>query len=273
MRKFFSFPISASPVLRLLDQQTRTAILVAGALLLSVSISVAAEPSGKTGAQSATQAIDYVQAVFSVQYGNKETAGENLLDIKSAGNSYEINFALDHWMLNSDQYARFEMQDCKVRPELYQDSSKRPFKSKETQELKFNWANHEAIFKKKKDEQKTIRLKDNTLAYDPLSFFFEARCALIDGETEFTYPVIRKGSKKDQTYRVTGEELVQTPLGDFKALVVERVRSNPKRQTRLYVAPELDYLLVKIEHQESAMLKIIATLKDMDYKLKPTDTQ
>jgi len=272
MRKSFLFSISAFPALRLFGRQTCTALLIASALLLSVSTTVVAEQANKAGAQTGAQAIDYVQAVFSVQYGNKETAGENLLDIKSDGDSYEVNFDLDHWMLSSNQYARFEMQDCMVRPELYQDTSERPFKSKETQKLKFNWADHEAIFSNK-DDQKKFNFKDDQLAYDPLSFFFEARCALIDGETEFTYPVIRKGDKKDQTYRVTGEELVQTPLGDFKALVVERVRDNPKRQTRLYVAPELDYLLVKIEHQENAMLRIVATLKEMDYKLKTADTQ
>src|SRR5699024_12708246 len=101
-----------------------------------------------------SQAIDYVQAVFSVQYGNKETAGENLLDIKSDGDSYEVNFDLDHWMLSSNQYARFEMQDCMVRPELYQDTSERPFKSKETQKIKLNWADHEAIFSNKDDQKK-----------------------------------------------------------------------------------------------------------------------
>lgn len=223
-------------------------------------------------AANSARAIDYVQAVFSVQYGSKETAGENLLDIQSDGDNYQVDFDLDHWMLSSNQHARFKMHDCKVQPEYYQDTHKRPFKSKETQKLEFDWDQQKATFDKK-DDQKTFTLQEDQKAYDPLSFFFEARCALMDGQTEFTYPVIRKGDKKEQTYRVTGEEIVQTPQGDFKALVVERVRDNPKRQTRLYVAPELDYLLVKIEHQESAMLRIVATLKAMDYKLKSADTQ
>ncbi|MCQ9615701.1 hypothetical protein L1889_02390 [Paenalcaligenes niemegkensis] len=61
--------------------------------------------------------------------------------------------------------------------------------------------------------------------------------------------------------------MIETGLGQFEALVVERERENKSRQTRLYVAPSLDYLLVKIEHQESRLMKIVATLKTMDYQL------
>lgn len=245
-------------------------MLMASSLQLGLITDVGAV-STEQAANSARE-IDYVQAVFSVQYGSKDTAGENLLNIHSEGDDYQVDFDLDHWMLSSNQHARFKMHDCKVQPEFYQDTHKRPFKSKETQKLEFDWEHHKAIFSKR-DDQKTFALQEDQKAYDPLSFFFEARCALMDGQTEFTYPVIRNGDKKDQTYHVTGEEVVQTPQGDFKTLVVERLRDNPKRQTRLYVAPELDYLLVKIEHQESAMLRIVATLKAMDYKLKSADTQ
>src|SRR5699024_12485476 len=108
----------------------------------------------------------------------------------------------------------------------------------------------------------------NDRLFDPLGFFLEALCAVIGGGQSFQYPVIRKGNSRSQEYLFVYRESVATPLGHFEALVVERVRENPKRQIRLYVAPELDYLLVKIEHQESPMLKIVATLKEMDYALK-----
>src|SRR5690625_3841251 len=263
----------ASRVTNLLCLFRRASIAAVAALSLQLGFShpVAAEPPATNTIKASESAIDYVQAVFSVQYGSKDTAGENLLSIKSDGNNYEVNFSVDHWMLRSSQTAQFKMHDCTVEPLYYQDNSKRTFKGQETQTLEFDWAKHVAVFKAK-DEHKTIDLQENQTAYDPLSFFFEARCALIDGKTEFTYPVIRKGSLKEQTYRVTGKERIDTPLGSFDALIVERMRDNPKRQTRLYVAPELDFLLVKIEHQESEMLKVVATLKEMDYQLKNTSS-
>lgn len=211
------------------------------------------------------QAIDSVEAVFTVHYNNKETAGENRLHISRDGDEYVIDFELDHWMLSSQQIARFKFDHCMVQPEHYTDKHKRPFKKEQAQKLVFDWEDKKAYLSG--DEQQDFDLEDPRGAYDPLSFFFEARCALMAGETAFSYPVISKGRNRVQDYEVIGTELVSTPLGDFEALIVERVRNNPKRQTRLYVAPELDYLLVKIEHQESPMLRIIATLKEMDYQL------
>lgn len=214
----------------------------------------------------AKQDIDYVDAVFSVQYNNKNTNGENHLKITRNGDQYTINFTLDHWMISSQQLAKFKYNTCRVQPQQYTDSQKRPFKKKQEQQLNFHWQEHHVIFSTD-NKEKEFPLQENNPLYDPLSFFFEARCALMDGQQSFTFPIIRKGRKRKQEFQVTGTELVHTPMGDYDAYVIERVRDNPKRQTRLYVAPELDYLLVKIEHQESPLLKIVATLKEMDYQL------
>lgn len=88
------------------------------------------------------------------------------------------------------------------------------------------------------------------------------------GKTQFSYPVIHKGKQKTHTYRVVGQEKVDTGQGTVNALIVERQRSSKNRKTRLYVAPELDYLLVKIEHQESRLATISASLKKMEYQIQ-----
>lgn len=213
------------------------------------------------------QDIDYVDATFSVEYNNQETQGENRLKIQRDHHQYDVNFALDHWLLSENQQATFDMDQCQVRPISYTTTTKRPFKDQTVQTLTFDWHNKKAQYQAK-DEQKSFDL--DSVLYDPLSFFFEARCELMANNERFSYPLIHNGNKKTHTYQVIGTEIVETGQGDFKALVVERVRKNKNRQTRLYVAPELDYLLVKIEHQESRLLKIVATLKNMQYEMIDT---
>lgn len=210
------------------------------------------------------QDIDYVDATFSVEYNNQATQGENRLKVQRDHHKYEVNFALDHWLLSENQKATFEMDQCKVRPGSYVTTTKRPLKDETIQTLEFDWDSKKAEYSSE-DEQKTFDL--DTILYDPLSFFFEARCDLIAGKEQFSYPLIHKGNKKTHTYKVVGTEMVETGQGEFKALIVERERSNKNRQTRLFVAPDLDYLLVKIEHQESRLLKVVATLKNMRYQL------
>lgn len=215
------------------------------------------------GAQA--QSIDYVNAVFSVEYNNKLTQGENHLRIQRENNHYDVDFSLEHWLLSSSQKATFEMNpECQVKPLSYISTSKRPLKNEITQTLSFDWKSKRVEFTSEEDN-KFFDL-DNAL-YDPLSFFFEARCELMAGKKEFAYPLIYKGNKKTHNYKVIGAEAVETGHGVVEALVIERNRKSESRQTRLYVAPSLDYLLVKIEHQESRLLKIVATLKNMNYKL------
>lgn len=210
------------------------------------------------------QNIDYVNAVFSVKYNNKLTDGENRLKIKRDKNIYHIDFELDHWLSSATQKATFEMNQCRVRPISYTSTTKRPFKEEIIQTLTFDWERKIADYTSN-DEEKIFEL-DNAL-YDPISFFFEARCELMAGKTQLSYPLIYKGNKRTHIYKVTGTQTVQTGIGEFEALVVERERTNKNRQTRLYVAPQLGYLLVKIEHQESRLMKVVITLKNMDYQL------
>lgn len=228
------------------------------------AVSTAALLSAACSAAVHAQAIEHVKAVFAVEINNKETQGENRLDIHRKDGRYFIDFELDHWMVAASQKASFEMDQCSVHPLSYTDSSKRPFKDRETQKLKFDWA-AKKVYYSSVDEQRAFEL--DATVYDPISFFFEARCELMAGKQEFTFPIIRRGSRREQHFRVVGRQVVPTGLGEFEALVVERDRKNRKRQTRLYVAPALDYLLVRIEHQESPLLKAVATLQSMDYRL------
>lgn len=54
-----------------------------------------------------------------------------------------------------------------------------------------------------------------------------------------------------KTYELAVREggQIETPAGAWQTLIVERV-DDPKRQLRFWVAPELDWLPVKVEHQK-----------------------
>ena len=229
------------------------------------TITLATALSGITSLVQA-QGLAAVEAVFAVEINGQLTEGKNRLDVTRDDERYHVDFVLDHWMVSVRQHADFDMKACTVRPQTYEDVSKRPFAEKSTQTLEFDWAAGVAHYRNA-DGAKDFPLDDRV--YDPISLFFEARCGLMAGEEDFIYPVIRKGSLRTQHYQVVDRQPVETGMGTFEALVVERVRKSRKRRTRLYVAPELDYLLVRIEHQESSLLKVAVTLEHMDYRLLP----
>lgn len=208
--------------------------------------------------------LDKVDARFQLYYNNKAAQGENLLRIQQQAGQYEVEFNFEHWMSTIRQRARFTQPppQCAVQPEYYQSQTKRPLQSTKQEEIRFNWSTHEAALTRDKHTER-FSLKEKL--YDPLSFFFEARCELMDGATSFSFLILHKGEPKVHRYRVVDEVTIDTGLGPLKTLVIERERSSTKRQTRLYVAPELDYLLVQLEHQEGNLVRIKAVVEQLDY--------
>lgn len=215
-------------------------------------------------AKEDSKALRHVHAEFSVYINNKKSHGENHLLISQDKGHYHIEFSFEHSLLSVEQKADFYMQNCKVEPLSYRDITRPMLGRERMQTLTFDQQTSKAIYKDQ-DQEKVFVLDGKH--YDPISLFFEARCELMQGNYAFSYPVIRKGKRRTQRFEVVGKQMVETGQGTFETLVIERQRSNKKRLTRFYVAPELDFLLVMIEHRESRLMSITARLNQMDYQL------
>ncbi|QFU74868.1 DUF3108 domain-containing protein [Halioglobus maricola] len=55
---------------------------------------------------------------------------------------------------------------------------------------------------------------------------------------------------KDYVLTYRGEAEIETPMGKFNTLHFERVHDDPDRKSDTWIAPELDYLMVKTVHVE-----------------------
>lgn len=102
------------------------------------------------------------------------------------------------------------------------------------------------------------------LIYDPVSWQIAMQRELMLGEVaagdRFEYPV-SNGSEPDlYLFEVIGEEEVDVPAGSFRTLKLERLHEDDDDQTRVWVAIEHDYLLVKLEHDDGRLLTL--TLED-----------
>jgi hypothetical protein len=71
------------------------------------------------------------------------------------------------------------------------------------------------------------------------------------GKTDFVYQVLnRDGNPREYKYKVATEELLSLPFGKVKALRIERYGQSPDKQVYAWVAPELDYMLVRLWQSE-----------------------
>ena len=61
---------------------------------------------------------------------------------------------------------------------------------------------------------------------------------------------MEKGKIKTLTFAKQGKEKIKTPAGTFNTVKIQVVRNSNKRNTTLWLAEELDYMPVKIRHNE-----------------------
>lgn len=72
--------------------------------------------------------------------------------------------------------------------------------------------------------------------------------------------MVRRGSETNYTFERVGTETVKTPIGRFEAIKLRRVRENSTRNTLIWIAPSLNYSVVKMtqfkDGQEQADLQL-----------------
>ncbi|ART81014.1 DUF3108 domain-containing protein [Oceanisphaera avium] len=209
------------------------------------------------------QDIDHLNAEYRVLLNNDKTRGVNTLKIDRNQDVYNVHFSLAHWLLDVDQKSTFTWQDCNATPQNFSYKTKY-LGTRNEERLIFDKDTQMVLFQGKDGDQ---MVSTNGGAFDPVSFFFEARCDLMAGKTSFTYPVARDGEIKETTFNVIGKEVVNTGVGAYESLIVERDRGDSKRKTRFWVAPELDYQLVQISHVENSKLSVTVTLDKLTYSL------
>jgi len=94
-------------------------------------------------------------------------------------------------------------------------------------------------------------------AFDDLSGYLVAKDQLAKGAIEVRFNVVDRGEIREHFYKLVNRVMLETPLGKIKALHLERVRGEDNaRKTEIWLAPDHDYLLLKLVQTEPDGSKI-----------------
>lgn len=203
-----------------------------------------------------------VDAEYQVYYNHSKSKTKNILKIERKHNRYSLDFRVQHMLGSIKQQASFEWRNCQAKPiSSYYKMKAIGFSKKEI--VTFDHENK--IAKVRGSKEIDLPIDEDTS--DSVSFFLEARCGIMNGETDFAFPTVNKARLKTIKYKVMGTEQVVTPHGSYEAIKVERVHKNKKRKTHLWIAPALDYMLVQMYHYENSVVSGMIKLKKIDYSL------
>ena len=110
----------------------------------------------------------------------------------------------------------------------------------------FDWTVDEVSVVHDKDDAIVMELTGE--AMDPLSLKLEMRRRLGGAEPDLRFLMVEEDEIDEQNFRILDTEWLETSMGCLETVPVEKIRFNSKRYTRIWHAPALDNIEVRMEH-------------------------
>lgn len=197
-------------------------------------------------------------------------------ELSRDGEDYRLSHGLELSVLGAtviavEESSHFRWQAPRILPRSY-DYQQEGI-SRRWEVMEFDWEQEQVGIRRRDAEELETGLMDGVL--DQLSFQMQLRMdvrhARENGGTidEFRYRIMDEGEIECHLYRFTGEETLETPAGRFEALKLERVRDDDSpRKTLLWLAPELDYQLARLEQVNGSGRRTELVLESLDLKAR-----
>lgn len=164
----------------------------------------------------------------------------------------KLKIVASNFLAKTSQQADFNISQCEISPKSYQ-YKRSVLGKKKRYRAEFNQSSGFI--------NETLNKKDSSVPYTPpvydeLSYQLALRCDLKSkiNKGPFEYVVRTKARTKTYQFKIVGEEILSTPIGELKTIKLARVRSDRDNEgnhlTHIWFAIELDYVLVKLEQHD-----------------------
>ena len=159
----------------------------------------------------------------------------------------------------SSENSQFSVSQNQVHPQRYEYDTQEKNKHKSGL-LIFDWQKKRIQSKKSNSSPEHLPLPNN--AQDKITIFFQIRNDLRANKKEFNYTVIEADKIKTYHFKITGQESLKTSLGELETLRLEHLSDNQERLTKVWVAKDLDYLMVKLQQFKKGKLTAESRIED-----------
>jgi hypothetical protein len=163
---------------------------------------------------------------------------------------------------HATETSRFSVVDGDFRVEQY-DYLQSLLGFKKQDHARFDRQN--GLIKTRYKSEKDLPLTPGIL--DNLSQQLAIRCDTALGNVVMDYPVVKRSGMKTYRYEQVGTETIQTDFGELDTIVLKRIQDGNKRTTQIWLAPDLNYLLVRLHQTENKdSLDLTLELADVSFQ-------
>lgn len=135
---------------------------------------------------------------------------------------------------------------------LRYDYQRSVFGKKLNRKNTFAVANSEASYQENKKALVNIQVTADIT--DQLNFIIPIQQWLKqsdnNAESKLLVPQLKRKRISNDTYQLLRSEWLQTDLGWFDTVVIEKIHSDPERKTLIWLAKDWQFLVVKMQHED-----------------------
>lgn len=196
-------------------------------------------------ALAAEELLPY-QATYTAKYNGLDITATHQRERLESGD-YRETLVAKNFLGRINEVALFRIDDSNMVIPLDYRYERSLLGIVREEQQTFDWKSN-TVTLKRKDETRVIPVEKGY--QDVVSHKIQIRRDLQAGKTSMSYAVISRGKLKDYSYQVIGKEKIKTPIGTLDTIRIERVREDDDPETIFWLAPNWDYLLVKLQQVE-----------------------
>lgn len=168
-------------------------------------------------------------------------------ELSRTADGYAVTVTAKNWLGNMRELETFHIdRDGRILIDGY-SSQRRFFGVSRRENLVIDRARALALYDAKK-KHREIPMLDNY--FGPLGYQLQLSRDLVTAQGKYCYQVLMRGKVKDYCFAATGEQVLNTALGKINTVQLRRIREDRERETLFWLAPQWDYLLVKLWQKE-----------------------
>jgi hypothetical protein len=191
------------------------------------------------------------KAIYKADYKGMPVSAVGIRELKLIeDNKYMLSSSAKSFFATVAEHSIFRVEEQKILPIEYQYKRSGIGKNRKVT-LNFDWQSQTV-----EDKADAWEMDVPNGALDKLLYQFKMRQDLQDAVEmgqpwpEMTYQIADGGRLKTYIFKVTGEEDIDTPVGKIKTVKTIRIRKNSDRTTTFWLAPDYEFMLIRLKQVE-----------------------
>lgn len=179
---------------------------------------------------------------------------------------YLFTLEAESWMLSYQEKSAFhwnEKSPCELLTENYQFNFE-GFGQTESFEVEINPDIYIAHSKTRKG---SVQYEVPGNVSDALAYLFKLQCDLKNNNLNPNYNIAYDNGVDHYVFEYQGMETLKTSLGKIETIVLKRVYQSNNIETMYWIAPDVDYLMVKMKHKQGKIVTAVLKIKSIDYQI------